>query len=769
MANIKGITIDIGGNTSGLTNALKNVNSVVYSTNSQLRELNKALKLDPTNTEALSTKQKVLSQNINATVERLRMLKEAQRQMGDYNSLTDEQKEKYNNLSIEIAKSESNLKKMNNELENTKNNDLSPINNEMEEVGKSAIKVGDLIKANLASEAIIRAFDNVVGKIKNISSSIGNMVITGGIDRALNLENAKAKMSTFTKSTEQLDEIMNNVSDSVDGTAFSMDSAATVAAGLFAAGIKEGDEMTNALKLVGDTAQVSGRSMEEIGAIFNKVAANGKLSGEELNQLSDSGIPIIQMLADSTGKSAEEVRDLVSEGKIGFAEFSEAMEKGLGGAAQNSGQTFTSSLANLKSSMSRVGAEIMTPLLEGITPVMNTAKDMIKNMVKGEDISEEMGTMFTQLETFATNAAVHLTEMSDKYIPVINQMLQGIIQMIPQLLPQLIPVITNIFQNIATLILENLPLLVDTLLKVILQLTIALSEMLPQLIPQIINCILNIVDTIINNIDLIIDAGIQLIVGLIEGLTDPDTITKLMNKIPIIIIKIVAAIIRNLPKILEAGGKILLSLGQGIMTYYGKIGEWMGKIVNAIKEKIGNMGSKAIEWGKDMIQGFIDGIKKMIGKVGEAVKNVANKISNFLHFSRPDIGPLRDYETWMPDMIKGMTKGINKSSYLLENATDKIAQNMANKLSFENLVNDTTKSMKTLNYGVQNSLNPMVNPNANSLLLERQNQRIVSGNDDKDGFTAIINNNSKYTSPADNVRLLRQQYELYKLKYGGGR
>ena len=228
---------------------------------------------------------------------------------------------------------------MNNELENTKNNDLSPINNEMEEVGKSAIKVGDLIKANLASEAIIRAFDNVVGKIKNISSSIGNMVITGGIDRALNLENAKAKMSTFTKSTEQLDEIMNNVSDSVDGTAFSMDSAATVAAGLFAAGIKEGDEMTNALKLVGDTAQVSGRSMEEIGAIFNKVAANGKLSGEELNQLSDSGIPIIQMLADSTGKSAEEVRDLVSEGKIGFAEFSEAMEKGLGGAAQNSGQT----------------------------------------------------------------------------------------------------------------------------------------------------------------------------------------------------------------------------------------------------------------------------------------------------------------------------------------------------------------------------------------------------------------------------------------------
>lgn len=766
MANIKGITIDIGGNTSKLEDALKNVNKVVYSANTELRQLNQALKLDPKNTEILSQKQDVLKNNIKATTDRLNALKEAQKQMGSYSSLTEEQKEKYRALSVEIVKGESALKKMNDELDNTKKGDLSPINNEIDKVGQTAIKVGDLIKANLASEAIIRVFDNVVGKIKDISSAIGNMVIQGGVDRALNLENAKAKMSTFTKSTEQLDEIMNNVADSVDGTAFSLDSMSTVAAGLFATGIKEGDDMTKALTLVGDTAQVSGRSVEEIGAIFNKISANGKLTGQELSQLSDSGIPVLQMLSDSTGKSTEEVRKLVSAGKIGFAEFSEAMEKGLGGAAQNSGQTFTSSLANLKSAMSRIGAEIMTPLLEGITPVMNTAKDMIKKMVKGDDISGEMETMFSQLETFATNVAEHLIKMSDKYIPVISQMLQGIIEMIPKLLPKLIPVITSLVQNVANLIFSNLPLLLDTLLMVISELAISLGEMLPTLIPQIIDCILNIVDTIIDNIDLIIDAGIQLIVGLIEGLTDPDTIEKLMDKIPEVIVKIVEAIIRNLPKIIDAGGRILLALGQGIMTMIGKIAEWMGNINDAIKEKLSALKEKALTWGMDMIQGFIDGIKKMIGKVGDAVKGVADKIKNFLHFSRPDIGPLRDYETWMPDMIKGMAKGINKSSYLLENATDKMAQKMANKLSFSDLVGNTTKAMKTLNYGVQNSLNPMVNPNANSLLLDRQNHDNASGNDGKDGFTAIINNNSKYTSPSENVRLLRQEYELYKLKYG---
>lgn len=770
MASIKGITIDIGGNTSKLEESLKNVNNVIYSTNSGLKELNRALKIDPTNTDTLSAKQKLLTQNIGATVERLKQLKTAQEQMGQYSKLTDEQKQKYNNLSIEIAKSESNLVKMNKELDNTKNGDLSPAKDGIDKLGQAAVKVGDLIKANLASEAIIRTFDSVVGKIKDISNAIGNMVISGGIDRALNLENAKAKMSTFTKSTEQLDEIMNNVADSVDGTAFSMDSAATVAAGLFAAGIKEGDEMTNSLKLVGDAAQVSGRSMEEIGSIFNKVAANGKLSGDELNQLSDSGIPILQMLSDSTGKSTEEVRKLVSAGKIGFAEFSAAMEKGLGGAAQKSGETFTSSFANLKSALSRIGAELMTPLLEGITPIMNTTKDMIKNMVKGEDISGQMDTMFSQLETFADNVSTHLTEMSDKYIPVISEMLNRLIQMIPELLPKLIPVIVSLIQNVANLLLTNLPTLLNTLLQVIAQLAISLGEMLPTLIPQIIDCILDLVDTIIDNIDLLIDAGIQLILGLWEGLLDPDTIQKLMEKIPELIIKIVDALIRNLPKIFEAGGQLLLVFGEGIMAYYSKIGEWMSHIIDAIKEKLGNMKTAAIEWGKDMIQGFIDGIKNMLGKVGDAAKSVGNKIKNFLHFSRPDIGPLRDYETWMPDMIKGMVKGINNSSYLLENATDKMAQNMANNLSFNDILGNTTRAMKTLNYGVQNSLNPMINPNAHNLMLEKQNS-VNSNNasDSKEGFAITINNNSKYTSPSENVRLLRQEYELYRLKYGGVR
>lgn len=139
--NIKGITIEIGGNTTKLESALKDVNKIVYSTNSELRSLNQALKLDPKNTELLAQKQDVLRKNIAATTERLETLKEAQRQMGDYNSLTEEQKEQYRALSVEIAKGENALKGMNAELRATSGINMEKVKEALKKVGEVAVDV----------------------------------------------------------------------------------------------------------------------------------------------------------------------------------------------------------------------------------------------------------------------------------------------------------------------------------------------------------------------------------------------------------------------------------------------------------------------------------------------------------------------------------------------------------------------------------------------------------------------------------------------------
>ena len=105
---------------------------------------------------------------------------------------------------------------------------------------------------------------------------------------------------------------------------------------------------------------------------------------------------------------------------------------------------------------------------------------------------------------------------------------------------------------------------------------------------------------------------------------------------------------------------------------YGAVKGGFDKAINFVK----NLASEAFKWGADFIGGIVNGIKSMIGKVGEAVSSVADKIRSFLHFSVPDEGPLTDYESWMPDFIGGLAKGIEKSRGMIENAMNGITSDM---------------------------------------------------------------------------------------------
>lgn len=105
---------------------------------------------------------------------------------------------------------------------------------------------------------------------------------------------------------------------------------------------------------------------------------------------------------------------------------------------------------------------------------------------------------------------------------------------------------------------------------------------------------------------------------------------------------------------------------------------------------------QALEWGKDMIDGFVKGIKEKISAVTNAIKGVAESITSYLHFSRPDIGPLRDYEKWMPDMINGMARGIKNNAWKLTDQVNGLAGEMTNSLdgNFNVTSNGNTAAIK---------------------------------------------------------------------------
>lgn len=118
------------------------------------------------------------------------------------------------------------------------------------------------------------------------------------------------------------------------------------------------------------------------------------------------------------------------------------------------------------------------------------------------------------------------------------------------------------------------------------------------------------------------------------------------------------------------------NLRSGISNTIGNIKNTIVSGFNSAFDFIRNLGSSAWSWGSDLISGFVNGIKSKLSWVTDVVSSVANRVRSYLHFSQPDIGPLSDFNTWMPDMMKGLAKGINDNAYLVDNAINRVADGM---------------------------------------------------------------------------------------------
>lgn len=124
------------------------------------------------------------------------------------------------------------------------------------------------------------------------------------------------------------------------------------------------------------------------------------------------------------------------------------------------------------------------------------------------------------------------------------------------------------------------------------------------------------------------------------------------------------------------GGTLLVAGADG-----DTLGEKLSNVFKGIGQTISNLVSSAFNWGRDLIEGIGEGIASAANWLFSGVKSIAQGIASFLHFSRPDKGPLREYEQWMPDMIAGMARGIRLNSGLLEGAAQDAASRMRSALT----------------------------------------------------------------------------------------
>ena len=158
------------------------------------------------------------------------------------------------------------------------------------------------------------------------------------------------------------------------------------------------------------------------------------------------------------------------------------------------------------------------------------------------------------------------------------------------------------------------------------------------------------------------------------------TISSVMNAIRSVVSSVWNSIKSTVSNVMQSISSTVSSIWDNIRSAVSdKISGIKSTIQNGFDAAVGyikGLASDAWNWGRDIIQGIIDGIQSAIGWLADCVTNVADTIRDFLHFSVPDKGPLTDYESWMPDFMKGLADGIDKSKKYVEKAVGGVAKAM---------------------------------------------------------------------------------------------
>lgn len=449
---------------------------------------------------------------------------------------------------------------------------------------------------------------------------------------------------------------------------------------------------------------------------------------------------------------------------------------GLGMLQQNFGEQINSILQNVTTNGPQIITNLVNGILSKIPELISLGGTLLNNLLQAiiANLPAIIGGGMQIIGSLVTGIAQQLPTLIPTVLQVIMtifnsiianlptiieaglQLLVSFIQGIVNAIPQLIAMLPTIITTICSVITQELPNIIQAGITILVSLIQGLVDAIPQLVEMLPQIIDTIITTLLDNLPLIIDAGIQILIALIDGLAQ--AIPKLIEMLPQIITTIVTTLSKNFPKIVQAGGKIITSLVAGVISLLGKVGEAAGKVIQSIANVFKELPSKALEWGKDMIQGFINGIKNMISGITNAVSGIADKIKSFLHFSRPDEGPLRNYETWMPDMIEGLSKTMKKSSPELYNASKKLSEKVADGLDLSS-VYGKLQSAISLETG-----NITAKIKSKALLDETKNTPKSVQNDNGVSISNTQNFYNTVSSPYEEQKEAKQQ--LRRLAYG---
>lgn len=646
--NIKGITLEINGEVTGLNSALSSVNSKSKDLNSELNQIQRLLKLDPTNTELLAQKSKVLADSVSNAKDKFDTLKTAAEQASSKLANGEIGEEQYRALQRELIKAEGNL----NSLEKQANSS----GNVLDDAGKQAKNSGDNAEKGSSGWSKlgngISKTGELAGKAVLALGTAAMAAATGiGAMTVKAAENAD-EINTLSKqtglSTDQIQKFQY-ASEQID---VSLDTLT----GSMAKNIKS-------MKAVQDGTKLSVEAYEKLGVTV--LNADGSLrDGQKVyNEVIDA----LGNMENSTerdaiamqilGKSAQDLNPLILGGADALEELSaQAEEAGLilGQDALDNLNSFNDSIDNFKSTLSGSGSLFATAFAGPMANAMNSLTGYLQDLTSAFNqggftaLSDKFGQILTDI---TNKISEHLPEIVEFGMNIIEKLVEGISQNLPTITQSALDIIMILVNSL----LDMLPQLIDMGLQVIIQLALGIAQALPELIPTIVDTMLTIVETLIDNVDLLIDAAIAIIIALAGGIIN--SLPKLIEKAPIIIEKLVNAIIDNLPKLLEAAFQLISMLAKGIVENLPLLLESAGSIINTIVDGLGQFWQNIVDAGHQIVEGLWAGIKGagrwLYNQVAGFIQGLINSVKSALGIHSPS----RIFSEIGGNMSLGMAEG----------------------------------------------------------------------------------------------------------------
>lgn len=595
--------------------------------------------------ETMTRKSAVLSQEIEAQQKKIELLQrglsEAAQKFGETDDKTLRWQQAVNRATADLNKMQAELKQ-NESAMNRLENETDDVSEALDDAGNSAVGFGDILSANLAADAITGGISNIISGLRQVSEESREYRKIMG---SLEISSEKAGYSAD-ETADSYNKLYGVLGDS--------QTAATTTANLQALGLEQGqlNELINgtigAWTTYGDSIPIDG-----LAESINETVKAGTVTGTFADVLNWAGTSEDEFNEKMAACSTESERanlilqELANQGLISAGE----------GWQQNNASLIAANQATAdhEAAMAELGETvepIFTKIQEKITQVVLKLNEfaqwamengpVITAVVAGIGAGFVAWNVVSIIQSVTT--AISAFKLANEGATIAQYALNAAMNANP--IGLLITAITAIVTAIGMFIATN--------------------EDARNKISEVWETIKSTVSSAIDTVKQILDSIIQFIQNNWQAL-----LLMLVNPFAgafKLLYDNCEQFRQTVDKMVENVKNAFQNLYQNVTTKAREIGT---TIINGIKsavDYIASLPGQFLNWGRDMIDNLINGIKEGIGKIGDAIGSVADTIRSYIHFSKPDKGPLADFDTYMPDMTKMITSGIRSGIPEIEKA-----------------------------------------------------------------------------------------------------